>query len=251
MNESGSAVLELERSATLSALAIECRQLSKDFITGDSRVQALRGVSLEVQAGEMTLLVGPSGCGKTTLISVVAGLLEPTGGEVIVWGTSLSALSPRRKTAFRRDNIGFVFQQYNLLPALSAAQNAAVPLIIAGWSRAKAEAQARKLLDSVGMAARADALPAELSGGQQQRVAIARALIHEPRLLVCDEPTAALDGALGQSVMELLRRVALQPDRAVIVVTHDSRVFHFGDRIVHMNDGQVERVEQNHLQTER
>jgi len=253
MKESATAVLDPEEPATPppTALAIECRQVSKDFISGDSRVQALRSVNLQVQAGEMTLLVGPSGCGKTTLISIIAGLLDPTAGDVTVWGTNLTELSPRQKTAFRRDNIGFVFQQYNLLPALTATQNAAVPLIIAGLRRAEAEAKATKLLESVGMGARADALPTELSGGQQQRVAIARALIHEPRLLVCDEPTAALDAALGQSVMELLRRVALQSNRAVIVVTHDSRVFHFGDRIVRMSDGQVERVDQNHSQTER
>src|SRR5262245_14948846 len=190
----------------------------------------------------MTLLVGPSGCGKTTLISIIAGLLEPTQGDVAIWGTSLPGLTPRAKVAFRRDNIGFVFQQYNLLPALTAAENAAVPLIIAGQPRGKAVARARELLDAVGMTDRADALPSELSGGQQQRVAIARALIHRPRLLVCDEPTAALDAALGQNVMELIRRVAVEPDRAVIVVTHDSRVFHFGDRIVRMTDGRVERV---------
>lgn len=232
-------------------LAVACRALTKDFVSGNARVQALRGVDLEVNAGEMTLLVGPSGCGKTTLISIVAGLLEPTQGDVAVWGTSLPGLAPRAKVAFRREHIGFVFQQYNLLPALTAAENAAVPLIIAGQPRARAVTQARDLLDTVGMADRANALPSELSGGQQQRVAIARALIHRPRLLVCDEPTAALDAALGQNVMELIRRVAIEPDRAVIVVTHDSRVFHFGDRIVHMNDGRVEQVEKNHVGTER
>jgi putative ABC transport system ATP-binding protein len=185
------------------------------------------------------------------LISIIAGLLEATTGDVAVWGTSLPRLSPRAKVDFRRENIGFVFQQYNLLPALTAAENAAVPLIIAGQPRNKAVARARALLAEVGMADRADALPSELSGGQQQRVAIARALIHQPRLLVCDEPTAALDAALGQSVMALIRRVAVQSDRAVIVVTHDSRVFHFGDRIVRMSDGAIERVEQqNHFPTD-
>jgi putative ABC transport system ATP-binding protein len=223
--------------------AVVCREVTKDFATGDARVQALRGIDLEVPAGELTLLVGPSGCGKTTLISIIAGLLEPTTGDVVVWGTSLPGLSPAGQVEFRRRNIGFVFQQYNLLPALTAAENAAVPLLIAGWKRPAAVARARELLDAVGMGDRSAALPRELSGGQQQRVAIARALIHQPRLLVCDEPTAALDAALGQSVMELIRRVAIQSDRAVIVVTHDSRVFHFGDRIVRMNDGQIAQVE--------
>jgi putative ABC transport system ATP-binding protein len=230
-------------SGPAASRAVVCRQVTKDFVTGEARVQALRGVDLEVHPGEMTLLVGPSGCGKTTLISIIAGLLEPSGGDVGVWGTNLPGLSPRRKVEFRRKNIGFVFQQYNLLPALTAAENAAVPLIIAGWRRPRAVAKARELLDAVGMADRANALPAQLSGGQQQRVAIARALIHEPRLLVCDEPTAALDAAMGQNVMELIRGVAIEPDRAVIVVTHDSRVFHFGDRIVHMSDGRIEQVE--------
>jgi putative ABC transport system ATP-binding protein len=229
-----------------AARAVICRQVTKDFVTGQSRVQALRGVDLEVHAGELTLLVGPSGCGKTTLISIVAGLLEPSAGDVAVWGTSLPGLTSRRKVDFRRQNIGFVFQQYNLLPALTAAENAAVPLIVAGRRRFEAIARARELLEVVGMVHRADALPTELSGGEQQRVAIARALIHRPRLLVCDEPTAALDAALGQSVMELIRQVAIEPDRAVIVVTHDSRVFHFGDRVVHMNDGRIAQVEMNH-----
>jgi putative ABC transport system ATP-binding protein len=229
-----------------AGLAVICDHVTKDFVTGDVRVQALRGVELEVHPGEMTLLVGPSGCGKTTLISIIAGLLEPTSGDVTVWDTSLGELSPAAKVEFRRKNVGFVFQQYNLLPALTAAENAAVPLIIAGVRRARAIDRARDLLDQVGMTARADALPTELSGGQQQRVAIARALIHEPRLLVCDEPTAAIDAALGQTVMELIQRVAIQPDRAVIVVTHDARVFHFGDRLVRMSDGRVEQVQRNH-----
>ncbi|OAI41876.1 ABC transporter ATP-binding protein [Planctomycetaceae bacterium SCGC AG-212-D15] len=224
-------------------LAVECRQVTKDFVTGDVRVQALRGVDLQVPPGEMTLLVGPSGCGKTTLISIIAGLLQPSAGDVVVWGTSLASLTPRQQVEFRRRNVGFVFQQYNLLPALTAAENAAVPLLVAGWRRRPAVAKARELLDAVGLSARADALPTELSGGQQQRVAIARALIHEPKLLVCDEPTAALDAALGQTVLKLIGDVAVQKDRAVIVVTHDSRVFHFGDRIIHMDDGRVDHVE--------
>jgi putative ABC transport system ATP-binding protein len=145
---------------------------------------------------------------------------------------------------FRGQFIGFVFQQYNLLPALTAAENAAVPLIIAGQKRSAAVAKASAILEAVGMADKINVLPAQLSGGQQQRVAIARALVHEPKLLVCDEPTAALDAHSGQVVMQLLRRVAVQPGRAVIVVTHDSRVFGFGDRIVHMNDGIIDNVEE-------
>jgi len=229
--------------------AVSCRSLTKEFADGDARVLALRGVELDVFAGQMTLLVGPSGCGKTTLISVIAGLLNPTAGDVEVLGADLGILSGRQKVAFRAKNIGFVFQQYNLLPALTAAENAAVPLIIAGRPRRQAVLKAAELLETMGLAERRHALPSHLSCGQQQRVAIARALIHEPRLLVCDEPTAALDAHAGHTVMELLRRVALHPNRAVIVVTHDSRVFEFGDRIIYMSDGRVERVDSRGVPT--
>jgi putative ABC transport system ATP-binding protein len=187
-------------------------------------------------------LVGPSGCGKTTLISIIAGLLDPTEGNIEVLGEDLRHLAGRRLVEFRGKNIGFVFQQYNLLPALTAAENAAVPLIIAGQQRRVAVGRSTEILKSVGLSDKLQALPAQLSGGQQQRVAIGRSLVHEPRLLVCDEPTAALDAASGRVVMELLRQVAVQPGRAVIVVTHDNRVFDFGDRIVYMNDGKIERV---------
>ncbi len=222
--------------------AVRCHNVSKVFGVGDMRTVALRGVELEVYAGQLTLLVGPSGCGKTTLISVIAGLLNPTEGEVVVLGQALQRMRNGSLVAFRGKELGFVFQQYNLLPALTAAENAAVPLLIAGWPRAKAVERAKAVLSDVDMGNRVNSFPAQLSGGQQQRVAIARALVHEPRLLVCDEPTAALDAHSGQTVMELLRKVAVQPGRAVIVVTHDNRVFDFGDRIVTMSDGQIERV---------
>src|SRR5262245_56609755 len=164
--------------------AISCRGLTKEFGEGDTRVQVLRGIDLDVPAGELALLVGPSGCGMTTLISIIAGLLEPTEGEVEVLGQDYRELRGSRLVRFRGENIGFVFQQYNLLPALTAAENAAVPLIIAGWRRVRAVYRAREILDEVGLGHRADALPKNLSGGEQQRVAIARALVHEPRLLV-------------------------------------------------------------------
>jgi putative ABC transport system ATP-binding protein len=222
--------------------AVVCRRLVKAFGQGDSRVLALRGVDMDVYSGQLTLLVGESGCGKTTLISIIAGLLDPTEGEVTVLQHDLRKLRGSRLVNFRGANIGFVFQQYNLLPALTAAENAAVPLIIQGKPRSYAVKKASAVLEAVGLGKKLQSLPSQLSGGQQQRVAIARALVHEPKLLVCDEPTAALDAQSGQRVMELVRQVAVQPGRAVIVVTHDSRVFGFGDRIVHMSDGVVERV---------
>jgi putative ABC transport system ATP-binding protein len=217
--------------------------VTKEFGAGDTKTVALRGVDLALHAGELSLIVGPSGCGKTTLISLIAGLLDPTQGSVSVLGTELAKLTGRELVEFRAKNIGFVFQQYNLLPALSAVENVAVPLIITGWRRGKAFIKAREILAAVGLEHRGEALPTQLSSGQQQRVAIARALINEPRLLVCDEPTAALDAISGQTVMELIQQVAVQPDRAVIVVTHDNRVYRFGDRLVQMSDGRVEQVE--------
>jgi putative ABC transport system ATP-binding protein len=218
---------------------VSCKNVTKEFGARDAKTLALRGVDLDVYDGQLTLLVGPSGCGKTTLISMIAGLLSPTLGSVTVLGTDLSKLSGRNLVEFRAKNIGFVYQQYNLLPALSAEENAAVPLIITGWSRDQAIARARAMLVTVGLEHRADNFPSQLSGGEQQRVAIARALINEPRLLVCDEPTSALDAKSGQTVMELIQQVAVQPGRAVIVVTHDSRVYGFGDRIVEMSDGRI------------
>ena len=199
----------------------------------------MRGVDLEVLPGQMTLLVGPSGCGKTTLLCLIAGLLEPSTGTLEVLQQDLGRMTPLQKIDFRGQKIGFVFQQYNLLPALTAAENATVPLIIQGWRRRPALQKANELLSKLGMADRAHAYPRELSGGQQQRVAIARALIHEPRLVVCDEPTSALDADTGQRMMGLLQEIAVGADRAVLVVTHDERVLKFGDRIVEMSDGEI------------
>jgi putative ABC transport system ATP-binding protein len=220
-------------------LAVACHGIRKHFGDGDTRIEALRGASFQARFGELSFLVGPSGCGKTTLISVIAGLLERTDGELSVLGTSVDSLGSTDRVLFRRRNLGFLFQQYNLLPALTAAENVAVPLLAAGLPRKEAVPRARSLLSRLGLGSRTDALPSTLSGGQQQRVALGRALIHEPRLIVCDEPTAALDHASGEAVMDLLAESAVHPDRAVIVVTHDSRVFHYAHSIAHMDDGRI------------
>jgi putative ABC transport system ATP-binding protein len=217
-------------------VGVSCRGVVKDFGDGDSRLRVLHDVNVDVLTSELTLLVGPSGCGKTTLISLIAGLLDPTEGDVELFGVRQSALRGQRLVDFRAANVGFVFQQYNLLPALTAEENVAIPLLIQRWSRGKALAAAREILAQVG---KIDSRPAQLSGGQQQRVAIARALVHKPRLLVCDEPTAALDAQSGRTVMELLRQVAVQPGRSVIVVTHDARVLAYGDRTIEMADGRI------------
>lgn len=223
--------------------AVVCRGVTKDFVAGDTTVRALDGVDVEIWTGELTLLVGPSGCGKTTLISIMAGLLDHSAGEVLLLGQNRRELRGGKLVNFRSKNVGFVFQQYNLLPALTAAENVAVPLMIAGVARRNAVGRAIEVLELVGLSNKARAYPNQLSGGQQQRVAIARALIHEPKLLVCDEPTAALDGQSGQRVMQLLREATVQPGRAVIVVTHDSRVYEFGDRRIEMSDGRISGVQ--------
>jgi putative ABC transport system ATP-binding protein len=244
-------VAVLERAENRAAndlapeVAVSCRGVTKQFGSGNTATMALRGVDLTVLAGQLTLLVGPSGCGKTTLISIVAGLLNPTEGDISVFGAELPKLAGHQLVDFRAKNVGFVFQQYNLLPALTAAENAAVPLIIRGTSRRQGVVKARELLDAVGIGDKAEAFPAQLSGGQQQRVAIARALINSPKLLVCDEPTAALDGTSGQTVMRLIKQVAVEPGRAVIVVTHDSRIYGLEDRMVEMSDGRIVRIDEN------
>ncbi len=220
-------------------VAVSAHGIVKEFGQGETRVRVLHGIDVDIDAGAITYLVGPSCCGKTTLISIIAGILSCEAGSVEVFGTSLASLRGSRLPRFRADNIGFIFQQFNLLPALTATENASVPLLVQGADGARATRRARELLDAVGLSAHRDKYPSELSGGQQQRVAIARALVHSPRLIISDEPTASLDGPAGHAVMELLREHALAPDRAVIVVTHDSRVFSFADRIIRMQDGRI------------
>jgi putative ABC transport system ATP-binding protein len=219
--------------------AVRCHALAKDFGDGAGTVRVLHDINVDFKAGEMSLLVGPSGCGKTTLISIIAGILSASHGAVEVFGESVTALRGAALSRFRLNSIGFIFQQYNLMPSLTAAENAAVPLAAAGIARSQAVARAKKLLQQLDLAMHMDKLPSQLSGGQQQRVAIARALINEPRLVVCDEPTAALDAKSGQRVMALLREVAIAPNRACIVVTHDNRIFNAADRIVAMEDGRI------------
>jgi putative ABC transport system ATP-binding protein len=221
------------------------RGVTKLFGVGTTEVHALNEVDFNVHTGELLLLVGPSGCGKTTLLSVLAGILDATSGEVDVFGTRIDRLSQQEKTEFRRDNIGFIFQQYNLLPTLTAAENVAIPLLIHRVEFEQAVAKAKEYLERVGMAERADFLPSQLSGGQQQRVAIARALITEPKLIVCDEPTAALDGETGKMVLEMFRSTALTDNRAIVVVTHDNRIFPYGDRIAEMLDGKILSIHEN------
>ena len=219
--------------------AICARDIARDFQAGQSTIRVLHGISTDIKPGEMTYIVGESGSGKTTLISIMCGILWPTEGEVKVFGTDIYALSDTELVNFRLNNIGFIFQQYNLIPSIDVAANAAVPLIAQGMDLDKARAKAKVLLEKLNIGDQADKLPGQLSGGQQQRVAIARALVHEPRLVVCDEPTAALDASSGRRVMDLLREVAVAPNRACIIVTHDNRIFDLADRILVLEDGRV------------
>ena len=224
-------------------LAVACHDVWKSFGEETARIEVLRGVNFNARVGRLTFIVGPSGCGKTTLLSVIAGLLDAERGSVELFGENVAEFSGRERILFRRRHLGFVFQQCNLLPALTAAENAAVPLLAAGWKRSAAIDRASELLVRLGLEQRLRAFPTKLSGGEQQRVALARALVHEPRLVICDEPTAALDQVAGGAVMELLASAAVQPDRAVIVVTHDTRVFHFADSIARLDDGRIVKVQ--------
>lgn len=223
----------------LKPVSVFVTNVSKDFESGDSMLRVLHDIDFELNLGELTMLVGPSGCGKTTLISIMSGILSPTSGDVSVMGVSLGAMKDREKVLYRRQNIGFIFQQYNLLPALTAAENAAMPLIAAGIDHREASDRAMEVLGRIGMSALSDKRPNQLSGGQQQRVAIARSLVHNPRFIVCDEPTAALDAKTGSDVMSILREVANDTGRSVLVVTHDSRIYKYSDRIVEMSDGRI------------
>jgi putative ABC transport system ATP-binding protein len=219
--------------------AISARGIVRDFEAGQTTTRVLHGIDADIRSGEMTYVVGESGSGKTTLISIMCGILWPTEGEVRVFGTDIYALSDTELVSFRLKNIGFIFQQYNLIPSIDVAANAAVPLIAGGMGVSEARERAKVLLGKLNIADQADKLPSQLSGGQQQRVAIARALVHEPRLVVCDEPTAALDARSGRRVMDLLREVAVAEDRACIIVTHDNRIFDLADRILVLEDGRV------------
>ena len=206
---------------------------------GDASVHALKGVSLGVRPGEVLMLMGPSGSGKTTLVQVMGGLLTPSAGMVRLAGERIDCLDQSALGKIRRQHFGFVFQSYNLFPALTAAENVAVALDLKAHRTDRLRQRAVELLDSVGLADRAGHFPAQLSGGQKQRVAIARALAGDPDVIFADEPTGALDSASGLQVISLLRELANVQRRTVVIVTHDPRILHCADRIIHIEDGRI------------
>ncbi len=226
-------------------LALRTEGVQKSYGMGQSRTTALKGADFEAHLGEVTMIVGPSGCGKTTLLSIIAGTLTAEQGRINVLGFPLHEMKHPSLTRFRANHVGFIFQQFNLIPTISVIENVSVPLIINGAKTKVAEARAAEWLAKVGLAGRERERPMNLSGGQQQRVAIARALIHNPPLIICDEPTSALDRVTGQQVMEVIRTVARDPDRCVIVVSHDPRIYHYADRMAEMDDGRIFRVLEN------
>lgn len=228
-------------------IAVVCRDIKKFFGEGTARVEALRGVDLEVKKGELLLLMGPSGSGKTTLISVIAGILTQDAGECLVANLDLHKMPDKEKTFYRGRHIGFVFQSFNLIPTLTTQENIAVPLLINGEDKKNALQKAEEFLVKMGIPEKLHAFPKELSGGQQQRVAIARSVIHNPDLIVCDEPTSYLDHEMGMKVMEILRSIINQHQKTLIVVTHDVRIVSFADRIAHLEDGRIvnhEKIDQ-------
>ena len=223
----------------MSRLAIKASGLDKWFGEGEAKTVALRHVDLEAGFGEMVYIVGPSGSGKTTLLSVLSGILKPNSGSVSVEGIDIWSLDADELADFRLNKIGFVFQDYHLFPRLNTAENAAIPLILKKRDWDESIEEATKYLDIVGLKGRADLPPMKLSGGEQQRVAIARAMVGQPDILIMDEPTASLDGDTGHAIVKFVHDNVLNPERCIIVVTHDSRIYEFATRILKMEDGRI------------
>jgi len=223
----------------MSDLAISARDVSKTYAQGEAAMRALDSVDVDVRRGELVLLMGPSGSGKTTLLSILGCILRPSGGTITILGRDVTGMREHELPRVRLEHIGFVFQGFNLFPTLTAEANVALALDLKGVSRRDAQRRSAALLEQVGLGHKRDAYPADLSGGQKQRVAIARAIAGDPPIVLADEPTAALDVHSGHAVMELLRTLAHERDRAVVIVTHDSRMLGYADRIVHLEDGRI------------
>ena len=229
----------------MAQAAISAEHLSKVFGEGEARTVAVDDVSLEIPLGQMLYIVGPSGSGKTTLLSMISGILRPSGGRVLVKGVDVWAMSASDDARFRLANIGFVFQDYHLVPRLTTAENVAIPLVLRGVGWADALKTAVEYLDIVGLKNRCDLPPVKLSGGEQQRVAIARAIVTQPDILILDEPTASLDGDTGRNVVSFVKTHLLSPSRAIVIVTHDARIYEFASSILRMEDGKLSSRDDN------
>jgi putative ABC transport system ATP-binding protein len=219
--------------------AVCADNIEMTFLNGDQPLKVLKGIDLKIKTGDIQLLMGPSGSGKTTLLSILGGILTPTAGDVFLLGREITGLSRHRLAQFRLKNMGFIFQGFNLFPALTAAENIEAALNLKGFYGREARQQSLKLLDHVGLSDKSQSLPSDLSGGQKQRIAIARALAGKPRLIFADEPTAALDSQRGRAVIELLRSLAKEEGCTVIMVTHDPRIMDIADRVVYVEDGTI------------
>ncbi len=223
----------------MARIAIQAKSLQKWFGEGDARTMAIRDVSFDVYFGEMLYIVGPSGSGKTTLLSIISGILRPNAGTVSLDGADLWSMDDDAIADVRLNRIGFVFQDFHLFPRLTTAENVAIPLILRHEPWDASVAQALKYLKLVGLEARADLPPVKLSGGEQQRVAIARAIIGKPEILILDEPTASLDGDTGRNIVSFIKAELLTPERVIVIVTHDSRIYEFANRVINMEDGKI------------
>ena len=223
----------------MSAVAVRANELVKWFGEGDTKTFAIRGVSFEANFGEMLYIEGPSGSGKTTLLSMISGILRPNSGTVAVHDRDIWNLSADQLAAFRLNTIGFVFQDYHLFPRLTTAENVAIPLILKKQDWTASLKLAQRYLEIVGLGDRASLPPVKLSGGEQQRVAIARAIVSAPDILIFDEPTASLDGDTGKRIVEFVKGEILNEKRCILVVTHDSRILPYADRIIRMEDGKI------------
>lgn len=229
----------------MTAALLELQDVVKRYAAGEAAIAAVQGVTLTLGAGEFVALMGPSGCGKSTLLHMCGAMDRPSGGHVRFEGTALEDLADADLTRLRRERIGFVFQFFNLLPTLSVGENIALPLLLAGVSYRDASTRARALADRVGLAARVDHYPRQLSGGEMQRCAIARAVIHDPILLVADEPTGNLDSANGERILALLAELQASLGMTLLLATHAPDVAAAATRVVHMRDGRIDRIVAN------
>lgn len=226
-----------------SDVVVECINLRKSYILGEVKVEAIRGINMQIKRGEMVSIMGPSGCGKTTLLNIIGSLDYPTSGKIILEGKDISDATEKELTRIRRKSVGFVFQFYNLLPVLSALENVELPMLIAGVSKEERNKRALELLEKVDLLGRKNHKPDELSGGERQRVAIARSLANNPAILLADEPTGDLDTETGSAVLKLLKEVNKTENQTLVLVTHDLSIAKQSERIFHIKDGVISSIE--------